>query len=98
MLVTTGSLFHIIIRAMLIPMMAIITVSKQKGTKDCGLFSLGYSLALSMDIDNGKLVFGQNKLRSEFSEIIKNQNLYLYLFSHAVIENYNPKFTSICVH
>ncbi|RNA25739.1 hypothetical protein BpHYR1_023748 [Brachionus plicatilis] len=72
-----------------------VKVSKQKGTKDCGLFALGYSLALAMDIDPGKLVFDQNKIRSEFSEIIKNQNLYL--FPSAVKENHNPKFTSICV-
>ncbi|RNA24201.1 zinc finger BED domain-containing 1-like [Brachionus plicatilis] len=60
-----------------------VEVSKQKGTKDCGLFALGYSLTLAMDIDPGKLGFDQNKIRSEFSEIIKNQNLYL--FPHALI-------------
>ncbi|RNA27248.1 hypothetical protein BpHYR1_041206 [Brachionus plicatilis] len=48
-----------------------------------------------MDIFPAMLVFDQNKIRSEFSEIIKNQNFYLFL--NAVKENHNPEFTSICV-
>ncbi|RNA11944.1 hypothetical protein BpHYR1_032890 [Brachionus plicatilis] len=47
-----------------------VEVSKQKGTKACGLFALGYSLALAMDIDPGQLVFDRNKIRGVFSEMI----------------------------
>ena len=72
-----------------------VNVSKQQATKDCGLFALGYSLALAMDIDPAKLVFDQHRIRGEFCDIIKNYNLYL--FSHYLIENYIPKFTEICV-
>ena len=72
-----------------------VNVSKQKGNKDCGLFALGYALSLAMNLDPGKLIFDQKKLRDEFNSIIDTQNLNL--FSHSLIENYCPKFTKHCI-
>ncbi|CAF0733503.1 unnamed protein product [Brachionus calyciflorus] len=68
-----------------------VEVSKQHGTIDCGLFALGYALALAMDIDPGCLIFDQRKLRDEFNTIIEKKTLFL--FSHSLIDNYMPKYT-----
>ncbi|RMZ99123.1 hypothetical protein BpHYR1_042776, partial [Brachionus plicatilis] len=48
-------------------------ISKQKGTKDCGLFSLGYSLALAIDIGPAMLVCDQNEIRIFITNNITNQ-------------------------
>ncbi|RNA11460.1 hypothetical protein BpHYR1_000828, partial [Brachionus plicatilis] len=53
-----------------------IPVSKQNESIDCGLFALGYALALAMDID------------PEMSSIFKIQNKSLTLFSYTLIDNY----------
>ncbi|CAF0952356.1 unnamed protein product [Brachionus calyciflorus] len=72
-----------------------VNVTKQKGNKDCGLFALGYALSLAMNLDPGKLIFDQKKIRDEFNTIIKSTDLFL--FSHSYVENYSAKFTKLCI-
>ncbi|CAF1023023.1 unnamed protein product [Brachionus calyciflorus] len=68
-----------------------IPVVQQIGYDDCGLFALGFALALAMDIDPGSIYFDQSKIRSEYYNIIMNNNLFL--FSHYLVQNYTPKIS-----
>ncbi|RNA43770.1 hypothetical protein BpHYR1_031303 [Brachionus plicatilis] len=57
-------------------------LKRLSGTKDCSLFALGYSLALAIDIDSGKLVFDQNKIRiNERSEVLRMKFLLIPMCS-----------------
>jgi len=70
-----------------------VPVTKQTGSIDCGLYALGYALALAMDKDPGSLIFDQKKIREEFNQIIETKSLFL--FSHNVINNFVPQFNEL---
>jgi hypothetical protein len=59
------------------------------------LFALGYALSLAMNIDPGKIIFDQKKIRDDFNLITYNQNLNL--FSHSYVENCSLKYSKPCI-
>lgn len=60
---------------------------KQSGSSDCGLFALGYAIAICESKDPSKLVFKQNLMRNHFNEVL--QSKILKQFEYEEIENTN---------
>ena len=58
------------------------TVASQEGITDCGLFALGYALAICKDINPSLIVFEQERMREEFNYSIRNNTPTM--FSHTL--------------
>ena len=58
------------------------TVVSQEGITDCGLFALGYALAICKDINPSLIVFEQERMREEFNYSIRNNTPIM--FSHTL--------------
>jgi hypothetical protein len=73
-----------------------VPVTQQVGINDCGLLALAYALSLAMEKDPSKLVFDQEKIRSEFNFMIENRSLFM--FSHSVSESYDYQLNSFSLN
>lgn len=60
-------------------------VVKQQEVYDCGLFALGYAMAIANDINPSTVRFEQHLMRFEYNNMIKNNNVYL--FPHSFIDD-----------
>ena len=55
-----------------------VPIQKQKGTKDCGLFTIAIMTSLAYDENPSDVTYKQDSLRSHLIECFKNKSMFLF--------------------